>query len=249
MFFRQVVAPCGVKRVGSTTVIDDKSGCTVLPTMEMNSSSLLPVMIIFTGVFGAKLMKEWKNYTRSLVLFTENHWMTSETFVIYLKWLLQMYRNKTIGLIIDYAPSHDNDNLERWVKKLNAESENGSRLVIEWIDKGLTSIYQPGDIAINKPLKHHIKKAYSDHITCQVDEFAPGTKVNISRETLVDLIENAVAAINAVQGRTQSIYCSFKLCGLDPYDKELKHFRDHLDRLSEHTAYKKLQGNNQALHL
>ena len=82
--FDTVLAPIGEKRIGSTARIDNKMGCTVLPTMDMSASCLLPPMIIFTGVFGGHLMKRWRNYSNSLVLFTEKHWMTSNTFILYL---------------------------------------------------------------------------------------------------------------------------------------------------------------------
>ena len=58
-----------------------------------------------------------------------------------MQWLINMYPKKTIGLIIDYAPS---------IKKLNDDNKRQTWVIIEWIDKGLASVYQPGDIAINK---------------------------------------------------------------------------------------------------
>ena len=91
-----VIAPLGEKRVGSTANIDEKSGCTVLPSMDMTASRLLPPLLIFTGVFGAKLMKEWQSYSSSLVLFTKSHWMTSETFVLYMDWLMDIYKGKKL---------------------------------------------------------------------------------------------------------------------------------------------------------
>ena len=62
-----ILAPTGEKQIGSTAKIDRKSGCTVLPTMDMTASKLLPPLVIFTGVFGARLMKKWQLYNCSLV--------------------------------------------------------------------------------------------------------------------------------------------------------------------------------------
>ena len=246
----KVIAPKGEKRIGTASCIDEKSGCTVFPTMEMNASLILPPLIIFTGVFGATLMKQWKNYTKSLVLFTENHWMTGETFIIYLKWLLMNYKNKTIGLIVDYAPSHEKSDVDTWIKKINSASKTGSRIVIEWIDKGLTSVYQPGDIMINKPLKDHIRSAYCNHITSTVvDDFQPGQKIQISRKKLVQFIEEACAKINSEQGCSRSIYKSFKTCGLNPFSTDTDDFKKHLDELSYNMIYNKLERCNNALHL
>ena len=45
-----MIDPLGEKRVGTVAQIDDKAGCTVLPTMDMTASQLLKPMVIFTGV-------------------------------------------------------------------------------------------------------------------------------------------------------------------------------------------------------
>ena len=66
-----VIGPTGEKRIGAAAQIDDKAGCTVLPTMDMTASRLLAPMVIFTGVFGATLMKKWQSYSDSLVMFTK----------------------------------------------------------------------------------------------------------------------------------------------------------------------------------
>ena len=104
----KVIAPTGVKRVGSSIKTDDKSDCTVLPTMDMLYGKLLPPLVIFSGVFFSRLMQQWQQYNNSFVIFTPLHWMTSETFVLYLKWIMMHYPGKKIGLIVDYAPSHFN---------------------------------------------------------------------------------------------------------------------------------------------
>ena len=103
--------------------------------MDMMVSKLLLPLVIFTGVFGARFMKKWQTYNHSLVLFTKKYWMTTETFVIYLDWLMDFYKGKKIGLIIDYALSHDNLDLAEWVQKLN-DRKRGTQtvLIIDWID-------------------------------------------------------------------------------------------------------------------
>jgi len=54
----RVIAPVGEKRVGTSMKYDDKAGCTVMVSMELLSSQLLPPFIIFKGVFCATLMKK-----------------------------------------------------------------------------------------------------------------------------------------------------------------------------------------------
>ena len=54
-----VIGPKGKKRIGVAAQVDDKAGCTVLPIMDISVSRLLVPMVIFTGVFGATLIKKW----------------------------------------------------------------------------------------------------------------------------------------------------------------------------------------------
>lgn len=70
-----VVAPEGAKRVGTAMKSYEKEGCTLMVSMEMISSQLLPPFVIFKGQFAKTLMKRWQGYSKSSVLFTSNHWM------------------------------------------------------------------------------------------------------------------------------------------------------------------------------
>jgi hypothetical protein len=245
----RVLAPVGEARIGKAVTCDGKSGCTVLPTMDMLSSQLLPPLIIFNGVFGGRLMTQWQEYTNSLVLFTEKHWMTTETMVLYFKWLMSFYKGKTVGVIIDHAPSHTNDALMKWVEVLNEQDTNGTKLVVEWVDKGLTSIYQPGDISVNKPLKAMVKQEYYRFITENQDAFTPGEKIKVPRERLVSFIENAFHKVNDGQRKKRMIAASFRTCGLDPFATDLMEFTKHLDHLSESQVYNKLLEKNAAVKL
>ena len=69
---------------------------------------------------------------------------------IYLHGIQLMYPKQVVGILLDYAPSHSQGLLE-WVKKENELSE--TKIVIEFVDECLTSIYQPCDVVVNKPLK------------------------------------------------------------------------------------------------
>ena len=246
-----VIAPQGEKRIGAAAQIDDKAGCTVLPTLDMTASRLLAPMVIFNGVFGATLMKKWQSYTDSLVMFTEKHWMTTETFILYVAWLMEHFKGKRIGLIIDYAPSHSNGDMDRWIDQLNKEhAVHNTKIFIEWIDKGLTSVYQPGDIAINKPLKDKIRESYHQHISGIASQnFRAGQRIKISRETLIGFIEEAFVFINKDQKRSKSIYKSFRMCGLNPWDDQMEHFTRHLDSLEDNKLYATLLKNQEALQL
>ena len=77
------IAPKGIKRVGFSAKENDKAGVTLLPTLDMMASRLLPPLIIFKAKFGARLMKQWATYTKSFLLFTESHWMTKHVMLIF----------------------------------------------------------------------------------------------------------------------------------------------------------------------
>lgn len=236
----RVLAPTGEKRIGKSVTCDKKAGCTVLPTMDMLNSRLLPPMIIFNGVFGGRLMKEWAQHTNSFVLFTEKHWMTTETMVLYLKKLTTFYKGQKIGVIIDKAPSHTNDTVYEWVNKLNAEATDGTKIVLEWVDGGLTSVYQPGDITVNKPLKTMIKNQYYKYVTENKAGFRPGEKIRVSREKLVEFIEASFAEFNETQRKKRGIAQSFRTCGLDPFAENDRDFVEHLNKLEGCKVYANL---------
>ena len=78
-----VLAPQGVKRVGSACKVSSSDGCTLMVTMDMTKSQLTPPLIIYKGTFGGTLMKKWQSFSKALVVFTEKHWMTQEVFILY----------------------------------------------------------------------------------------------------------------------------------------------------------------------
>jgi len=163
-------------------------------------------------------------------------------------WLMGIYKGKKIGLIVDYAPSHDNHGLDYWVWLLNEKKKpSNTSIVVEWIDKGLTSIYQPGDIAINKRLKDYIRRSYHELVTEKLGSFVAGQTLKISREELTLMVETAFDKINNDQKCKMSIYQSFKLCRLNPRDEELVEFKEHLDSLSANSIYSSLLNNQKAL--
>ncbi len=52
----------GYRIVSSTVVRDEKMRATVLIAAEYRTFMILPPMIIFTGVYGAKLMQQWESF-------------------------------------------------------------------------------------------------------------------------------------------------------------------------------------------
>jgi hypothetical protein len=59
----KLIVPTGMKRVGTAAQADnDKVGATVLIACEFKTSMIIPPMIIFTGVYGAKLIGQWEAF-------------------------------------------------------------------------------------------------------------------------------------------------------------------------------------------
>jgi hypothetical protein len=66
----KLIVPTGIKRVGTAAQVDnDKVGATVLIACEFKTSTILPPMVIFTGVYGAKLMQQWETFEEGKKLF------------------------------------------------------------------------------------------------------------------------------------------------------------------------------------
>ena len=60
----------------------------------------------------------------------------------YLDWLKAKYPNETIGLIWDYAGSHVTEQVKSHAAQLG--------IVLEYINKGMTSVQQPCDLLANQ---------------------------------------------------------------------------------------------------
>lgn len=240
------LARTGEKRIGVARKFDEKNGCTVMVSMEMHTSSLLKPFIIFKGVFGGRLMKQWATHNDSTVVFNSNHWQTEETMKIYLHSIRQLFPGKVVGIVYDYAPSHTED-LSHFVAEENKKDKNKTVIVLEYIDKCLTSIYQPCDVTINRVLKQKVKSFYSKFIASK--DTKPGDKLVVDRANLVSFIETAHREINQDNVGDRYIAKSFRTCGLNPFDKSLNRFKKHLENLQESTVYKVLQGSHSRLDL
>ena len=175
------------------------------------------------------------------MLFTENHWQTEETMKKYANHLWLSFPGKVIGLLFDCAPSHSKG-LVKWINEENEVLD--TKIIAEFIDECLTSIYQPCDMMINKPLKGKVRSRYYKHIRGLSSE--PGEKLVISREVLMKFIVSSFNEINDEQMHDRSIAESFNKCGVNPYsrDNDLESFKRHLDSLNKVKGYKLLIQTN-----
>ena len=110
-------------------------------SMEWRTSSLIMPFLIFNGGFGKRLMHQWKKHDKSTVLFTEKHWQTQYTMKIYLQELrLNFPKGSVIGLVVDKTSSHMGT-LQHWLEGENLKDTTGTKIILEYIDVCLTSIY------------------------------------------------------------------------------------------------------------
>jgi hypothetical protein len=202
-------------------------------------------------------MKKYQDHDGALVLFTKSHWMCAETTVLYLTWIMQMFPDDVVGLILDYAPCHRSALVETELIRMNEENRVKGlrgRLVLEWIDPSLTSVYQPGDISINKPLKNSVRRRHAQLVATatQREGYKPGEEFKVSRDMLLEIIEDACKDINAEnRGPNTTILDTFAKCGLNPFvtgDAQTE-FRAHLESLSQEKVYQVMISNNAALKL
>lgn len=189
-------------------------------------------------------MKKWSSYKDATVVFTKKHWMTSETFIIFLKGLrLQFPKDRDIGLIVDKASSHINDMVLEFLEETN--KTEFTRIHIKFIDSGMTSIQQPADVSINAPLKYHLRRLYHRFMMAnKYGNMKPGDTLKISRENIVGFILEAYRTVNIQNTTNDYIRRSFTLCGLNPFIEDDALFQRHLDRLYENKIYQSLLKNN-----
>jgi hypothetical protein len=96
------------------------------------------------------------------VVFNESHWMTSQTAIIYLKFLMSLFPQKKIRLIWDKHSSHYSNEVMTFIKDNNKDQSNPT-LISVLVDEGLTPIIQVPDVAVNKVFKQKLKEKYYAH--------------------------------------------------------------------------------------
>ena len=116
--------------------------------------------------------------TKTAVLFTDTHWMTSAANMLYFEYLSNFYRGKKVGLVYDKTSSHCSKAVNNYVKYWNDNPDNTCTCVIECVDPCLTNVYQPPNIMYNKPCNALTRTKYNESISTQlvnvcktIDEF------------------------------------------------------------------------------
>jgi len=175
--------------------------------------------------------------------------MTSNAAIIYVSYLMNIFRGKTIGLIWDKHSSHYSEELLEFVERCNSDKATDTKVIIELVDEGLTPIIQVPDVAVNKVFKSAVKKRY--HLYRSGLPINIGEKISVPRETLLGFILDAIKEINEQNDDVQFIRDAFCRCGMNPWSKEhsLHLFRQHLDNLEENDVLRTMLSNQEAVSL
>lgn len=193
---KYVIAPKGAKRVGGiVNPGDDKTGCTWMVVCDTRGEVKGPFLVM-TGQAGARLDGQWGRYHgKAHVCFQKKHWFDSGITVRFLAWLMREYPGQKIGLIWDSAPQHDSMDTELR-EFIEGESE---RLCIATIPKGMTSVLQVCDIALNAPLKKRVMYKYQewrDAALSEVGVEGGQRKLKVTREDVVRWTEEVTQEMN-----------------------------------------------------
>eukprot|EP00474_Spongospora_subterranea_P006789 CRZ07247.1 hypothetical protein [Spongospora subterranea] len=192
-------------------------------------------------------MKQWSHYNKSTILFNITHYM----FILYLTWISNTFPDSKTLLIVDRSTTHFGPLITEWLE--NNHSSTGGKVWIEYISEGMTSILQVCDIAINKPLKAHVHKAYFDFRLQAIQNLTAkqltDSVFTVPRENLFEMIENAFELINQQNYRRQWIADAFEKCGQNPWVEGDSKFEAHLASLNENCVYQHMKEGNQTLKL
>lgn len=123
-----------------------------------------------------------------------------------------------------------------WIEE--TDKKELPRIVIDYIDAGLTSIYQPPDVCINKPFKQHVCQQYEELVSRR--GFTPGAKITVSWEQLVHIVENSYNKINQENFHKPCIRNAFDIYDLNPWSADILKFQEHLESLSGNSIYRAL---------
>ena len=124
-----------------------------------------------------------------------------------LDWVVTLYPGTKVGIIWDYAGAHIDASVQEHAKTLG--------IVLEYVNKGMTSLQQPCDLWANQPLKAFIKKKYSE-FRMPLD-LSEQRKVKAPRVTFVHWVEEAVQHLCESQQQSREVANFLKVWSCPPW--------------------------------
>ena len=92
--------------------------------------------------------------------------------------------------------------VKAWIQSYNEKVLKNEKIVVEFVDLCLTSIYQHPDVVMNAPLKRSIRRQYHEYVHQLLQSpssgiaLKAGDPISVSRETVVGFIETVYDEIN-----------------------------------------------------
>ena len=251
-----VVAPTGTKRVGGKIKSDVKKGFTLMVGCCLETGQMEPPFAVFDGTklctakFKERTLawkhRNWRHSTpgrAGFMAFQKKHWFDQDITIQWLEWVLDvLYPGKKVGISLDMAPAQQlTGRVKEYVDKRTAEG----RLVLEYIDGGLTSVLQIADLAANKDIKAIIKRLYLTYrrgfIRTERAKYPgePDKRITMKLPivAMMEIIEAGVVEFNMKQRESESIKKTFISAGQHPWKDCTLEFKNHLDNLSKLPLY------------
>lgn len=227
-----VIAKTGSKKVVSGVKMKNlKGGATIMVSAEMYTGQVLEPFIIMDGTWNGNLMREYAEREKSTVVFTKNHWMSSNAFIVYLATLTRKYKGRRIGLLVDHFRGHYSEDVMHWISRQNDQAE-GTKIFMLLVPKGMTSVLQVGDVGINHDLKTEVKSEFAKierKFKAKVN-YKTGNVLALARPEFLDIVEKSFERLNQNKDPLW-IRRLFRQCGQDPEMGESgrKEFERHLE--------------------
>jgi hypothetical protein len=186
----------GVKKIPLKTTGREKLRLTVMLATTADGRKLQPLLIL-------KYLPKLEAFPKDVIVIAqEKRWMEKELMLEWLKivWShrLGTFLNQPSMLVLDAFRRHVTDSIKDQLCKMKTE------LVI--IPSGMTSVLQPMNISINKPIKDRLRQQYMTWIadpTCELTETGKIKRAAPSEITHVGCMESHPESI---------IVRSFKKC-------------------------------------
>lgn len=187
----RTVAQKGVKTVRMLSTGGEKKRCTVTLGISDNGD-FLPTMVVFKGKRPLRL-----NHPPSIIVrVQEKGWMDEKLMLEWIELCVRSYTERRPSiLVLDSFRGHITKNVKELLKKHN--------VVPAVIPGGCTSLLQPLDVSVNKPIKDYSKQLWCDYM-----EANPMAKT-ATKQQMVDWVVEAISHI-----QKNIVAKSFKVTGI-----------------------------------
>jgi hypothetical protein len=178
----------------SITGTEDKRAFTVVVASTL-AGDVPPLQMVFGGTTAnslpTRLVTAGLTEAGHHITHSHNHWSTQQTMHDYIKSVIVPYiTGQPADSVIGSQVPHAVLLLDCWSVHKSQEfltymAENWPTLHLVFVPGGTTGVFQPADVALNRPFKHFIKQQFSLWMQSEVsDALAKGTlpeniKVNL----------------------------------------------------------------------